>query len=86
MQQLRCGSLTLQCLEAKLADVNHASLAQKLTSPPGSTALHECAARVGEESDSPNIRHYFETAKLLLKAGANPFLENSRGKACALPQ
>lgn len=68
-----------QCLESGISDVNHVSIACKLTSPRGSTALHECSARAGEDINSVNW-HYMETAKLLLEAGADPFVENSKGE------
>lgn len=73
---------SLQCLDANLAEVNHASISQKHNSPRGSTALHECTARAsGQLQGTPLNARYLETARLLLEAGANPFLENSKGES-----
>lgn len=65
-------------LDAGIADANHASCAPKVNSPSGSTALHECTARAAIGS-SGGCWPYLETAWLLLRAGADPFKENSKG-------
>ena len=44
-------------------------------------ALHEAAAMSADSGQAPEA--FYETAWLLLSAGASPFTERSDGKACA---
>ena len=44
-------------------------------------ALHEAAAMRADSGQAPEA--FYETAWLLLSAGASPFTERSDGKACA---
>ena len=57
------------------ADVHHIGQAK---GGNGTTmALHECAAMRGEKGQAPEA--YYETAWLLMAAGASPFTERSDG-------
>lgn len=79
MLPLDLNTAGVQCLEAEVAEVNHASLRAKPGSCRHSTALHECAAHCGDDAASQGALNYLEVGKLLLDAGADPFLENAKG-------
>lgn len=57
------------------ANVHH--MGQAKTGTGTTMALHECAAMMGDGRQEPDA--YFETAWLLMGAGASPFMERSDG-------
>ena len=69
------GCACLQLVQ-RGADVHH--IGQAKGGNGTTTALHECAAMRGERAQPSE--GYFETAWLLMAAGASPFTERSDGE------
>ena len=74
----------MQVLEAGVAEVDHASARAKPGSCRQSTALHECVAQCKSDPPSSRASDYLEVCRLLLDAGADPFLENGKSTKCDL--
>ena len=74
------AGVALQCLQHRLAPVNHTSMRWKGASPKGTTALHECAATMPDGPPRvPEDNNFLAAAQRLLDSGADPFIENTTG-------
>lgn len=59
------------------ANVNHLSVSRKGSTADGTTPLHACAVMKFQSQVARD--HYFESARILLLSGGNPYQENSSG-------
>ena len=57
--------------------VNHLSLSREGSTADGTSPLHSCAVMKFSGQVSPD--HYYESARVLMLAGGNPYQENSSG-------